>query len=332
MQKNETSQQNTIKTYYPKDSAGAIMTSNVPTCSGHSSIGDIELMLVNQPTEFETINYIYVLDQHRKLCGVISIKELFKNAKHVLASKVMKPSLVVAHVHTDQERVAFLAIKHNIKAVPVTDREGHFLGIIPSDVIMRTLDSEHVENFLKSAGISGRHMPSSKKQVWQRFPWLSLGLIGGVAAAVLIGNFESVLEEMMVLAAFVPAIVYIADAVGAQTQTLLIRSIALNENFSFKRYAGQELKVGFLIAVIFAAAIGLIGWLFWDSLLLGAIFFTSFFFTIQLAVGIAMCLPYAFYKFGFDPAIASGPFATIVRDITSLIIYFGTAQIFLSIT
>jgi len=331
---NQTSQ------HFPIESAGKLMAVKVPIAVSSATIADIEKILLQKTKEFETINYIYIIDKNKKLKGVISIKDVFRLPKITPVSQVMVKgeNIVSVRVHTDQERVALLALRHNLKAIPVVDKECHILGVVPSDVILNILHNENIEDVLRFAGVHKFKDPavniikaSTAIHFRKRLPWLILGLLGGVVAAFVVGFFESALRIHLVLAAFIPAVVYMADAVGSQTQIIFVRSLALDHKLNLKKYIWREVRVNFLLALVLGVTIFVISLLWVKSSLLGAIFGVSIFLTILAAMAVAIFLPWLFSKIEYDPAIASGPCATIIRDILSLLIYFSIAQVMLNI-
>jgi magnesium transporter len=316
--------------------AGRVMTKKVPTIRPEAALFEVEKMLFEKMKQFETINYIYVIDNLSKLVGIISIKEIFRQPKSSRVADCMKTKLVKARPHTHQERIAISALKHNLKAIPIVDKKNNFLGVIPSDVILNILHQENTEDFLRNAGVSlfrksaeSIIFASTFIHLKKRLPWLILGLFGGVVAAFIIGFFESALEKKLILASFIPLIVYMSDAAGSQTQTLYIRSVVLDNSLDLAKYIFREIKVGLSLSAVLGLIISIFS-LFWQgSLFLGAVLGVSIFITILVAMAVAILLPFGFMKFKFDPAIASGPLATIVRDLLGLIIYFAVAQIFL---
>lgn len=324
------------KNYLP-ESAGQLMVVDVPTVGENATIADIENLLIQKAANFDTINYVYLVNDSGKLKGIVSIKEIFRSSK-TKKLKELSPnleSLITVRTRTDQERVALLAIKHNIKAVPVIDKDSNFLGVVPADVILNILHSESIEDALRFAGAGKMNNPalsiigaSVSVHFRKRLPWLFFGLIGGIFAAFVVGFFESALKEQIILAAFIPAVVYMADAVGTQTETIFIRSMALEHALDFKNYLRRELKVNLLLAVTLGLIMFLCSFFWIKSIVLGMVLGLSFVFTILAAMIIAVTLPLVFKKFKYDPAIASGPFATVIRDITSLLIYFSLASVF----
>ncbi len=324
--------------YLKSDSAGRIMITNVPVVLSSATIGDIEALLFKEAANFDTINYIYVVDKKNKLSGVLSVKELFCLPKAAVVSEIMQTKLVTVRQHTDQERVALLSIQHNLKAIPVINHENLFLGVVPSDVILNILHQENIEDHLRSAGIGIFKDPardlivaSTFVHFKKRLPWLLVGLLGGLGAASLVGSFEHLLSEMLILAAFIPAVVYMADAVGAQTQTIFIRSVALDQKLDIKKYILREAVVGFFLATTLGILVTLFLLTWWEPPILGIILGLSFFTTIIIAISVAIILPWILLRLDYDPALASGPLATVIRDILSIMFYFVIADSMLSI-
>ncbi len=279
------------------------MIKTVPTVRPDETVGEVERLLLRRTREFETINYIYVTDEENHLLGTISIKELFLNSKDIRVGDLMKTKVVTAHQGVHQEKIANLALDHNLKAIPIVDKENRLLGVIPSDVILKILHEEHSEDVLRSAGLlvskgQAKDLASSSLASYflKRIPWLIVGLAGGVAVAFIVGGFEDAIKEMLTLAAFIPAVVYIADAVGAQTGTIFIRSLAVENQMEIRRYVIREITVGLAIALSLSILISLVSVLWWSPAILGLILGVSFFATIMAAVSVALLMPWIFLR------------------------------------
>ncbi len=312
------------------------MERNVLIVHPHETIGHIESRLLIEAKMLETIVYIYVADDKDVLLGVFSIKELFRQPKDARAIDIMNREIVTVHPGTHQERVALMALAHGLKAVPVVDHQGKLLGIVPSEVIFQILHEEHTRDLLRFAGIHYPHTdgkllldPTPWTGFLRRIPWLIIGLIGGVGAAAIVEAFELTINQHVLLAAFIPAIVYMADAVGTQSQTLFIRTLAISRKFDLRTYVARESMIGLCIAVVLGAIIGTLVATIWGAPLIAVILAISFFVTILLAMIVAILLPWIFERSQLDPAIASGPFATVIRDVLTLVLYFTIANVLL---
>jgi magnesium transporter len=150
-------------------------------------------------------------------------------------------------------------------------------------------------------------------------------------AAAIISNFESFLNEYIILAAFIPVIVYLSDAIGTQSQTLIIRMLALEPKFSFRTYLSRELKIGALLGFIFAISLFAAAFFGWGTLDLGIVIGLSIFFSMIFQAFFSTYVSVLLEKSGIDPATASGPIATIISDITTIAIYFCLAVFLLQI-
>lgn len=316
------------------NSASRIMTEKVPVVSLSSTVKDVESLLEKQMKEFETINYVYIVDgRDRKLRGVLSIKDIFRQPKEKLVKDIMKTELVTVRPHTHREKVAYFALKNNIKAIPVVDKDDNLLGVVSNDAITSIIHNEATEDFLKIAGI---HRPkigmdnifdlSVFQSFEHRFPWLFIGLLGGVLMAKIISGFENTLEQNLILASFIPLIVYMADAVGTQMETFIIRDLAVIPNFNFIIYFFKHLKVVFLIGILSSIALFALSILLYANMDISLVLGIALFIAIISSFLTGLIIPYSLGKFKFDPANASGPIATIIQDTLSVVIYFVVAS------
>ena len=182
---------------FPLDSAGRRMVKNVPLAFENEKVFQVKEKFFKEIKEMETINYIYVLDKSQKLLGVVSLKDLFKSPDQEEIKEIMEREVIKVRPHTDQERVAILAVKNNLKSIPVVDRDNNFLGIVPSDVILDILYTENLEDLLKSAGIQ-TFSKDLNRSAWFlariRVPWLIIGLFGGIFASKIVAFFEDPLK------------------------------------------------------------------------------------------------------------------------------------------
>ncbi len=315
-----------------------LITSKVPTCFLNQTIGEVQEYVEINSIEFDNIDYIYVLDDSHALKGVISIKKLLSLAHSLKAVEVMHVDPISITKNTEPEEVVYLALSHGLKSIPVIENGNDFLGIITHYDILRIFNKEVQEDIFKFGGIFhkvGEEYTSIQSSTWHmirsRLPWLLIGVMGGIAAASLIAQFESLLSSFIALASFIPVMVYMSDAAGTQSEALIIRSMALDTNLSMRFYIIREIKVAAVIALVSGLLAGFMAFITRSNPLLGAIIFFSMFFSIIASVLIATTAPLLFKKLNYDPAVATGPLATIVSDITTLAIYLGVALLLIDL-
>lgn len=307
------------------------MITNVPVVEPEATIGAVEHLLVQHSAQFASIHYIYIV-KHKKLVGVLSIKELFLQAKEAIVADVMEQKIITARVHSPQERVAYLAITHNLKAIPIVSKENHFEGVVAADTIFKILDNKAVQDILRFGGVmySGSYdnvfaLPflTSLKH---RLPWLILGLFGGVLTAGIVKNFEDTLSQNLILAAFIPLVVYMADAVGTQMEAFIIRDLALDPKLNFGRYFFRQFIIVAGIGVISSVLLYAVSRIIHDNGIVSLVLSLALFCAILSSLITGLSIPFLFGKLRLDPANASGPVATIIQDIVSILVYFGIAR------
>lgn len=330
-----TEQNKETKHQYPSHSAGRLAISAVPIVKPSESIAEITSRLEKDIKNFETINYIYAVDADNKLVGVLSIKDILRQPKSVTVGEVMYKDFFSVHPYTHQERIALLALEHNIKAMPVVDKQGIFLGVVPSDVILSVLYTEGQEDAMHLAGIPSFTAKETfidlpmKKLLWHRLPWLLLGLLGGVLSAEIVGLFEGTLSENLILASFIPMIMYMGGSVLSQTQAFFIRDLALNPQLNFRKYFVKQLGVMCIIALSVSVVMLVISLLRHQSLAIANVLSVALFAVVGSTMLTSLVIPYIFQKFKFDPADGSGPMSTVVQDLLGVTIYFLVAYLLL---
>ena len=321
---------------YSQDSAATLMISDVPIVKDDTSVIEMENLLNNSINNFSTINYIYIIDQGEKLIGAISVKDLFGSPKNMLAKDLISAELISVFPDTDKEKVAMLALENSLKAVPVIDKYGFLLGVVSSDDILKILHDESLENLLRLSGVS-QNSPyeanifsfSLLKSLKNRLPWLIVGLLGGLLAAFVVSSFENVLNKNIILASFIPLVVYMSAAVGSQMQAFIIRDLALNNQLNFLKYLIKHFRVVLVIGIIISFLLYLMILLLYSTSSVGFVLAISLFFAIITSLITGLVIPYIFYKIKLDPADASGPIATILQDILSVLVYLSVAYFLL---
>lgn len=212
----------------------------------------------------------------------------------------------------------------------MVNSDGSFWGLIPPDRMLSVLLTEHDEDLARMGGFlagSGRARRAAEESVTRRLhhrlPWLLLGLAGAMASALLVGAFEEQLNKKVVLAFFGPAVVYMADAVGTQTEAVLIRGLSVG--VTVREFARRELVTGVVTGALVGAAFlpfALVGW--GDGAVAAAVAL-ALFASCSIATLVAMALPWLFQRFGADPAFGSGPLATVLQDLLSIAVYLAIA-------
>jgi magnesium transporter len=269
-----------------------------------------------------------------RLAGVLPIERLFGVPDATPMRDAMDPSFPRVTPDTDQEHAASMALADAVDALPVVDRDGRVVGLMPSQALLQVLRQEHVEDLHRLAGIQ-RETAQARDAIEElplrgarhRLPWLLVGLAGAMVATAAMAGFESTLEAKIAVAFFVPGLVYIADAIGTQSEAIAVRGLSLTGAGIGSLLAG-ELRTGMLIG----ATLGLISFpatlvAFGDGRLAAAVA-VAIFVAGSIAAAIGLLFPWVLARFGRDPAYGSGPVATVIQDILSLLVYFLVVRAF----
>ena len=265
-----------------------------------------------------------------RLVGIVPVERLLgARADAPLASIMDTPAAVVA-ADAGPERAARTAAAAGARSVAVVDEAGRLLQLVPPERLLAILSEEHDEDLARLGGFLARSGPARHaaeegvpRRLWHRLPWLALGLLGAMLSAGIVASFEEQLERQVLLAFFVPAVVYMADAVGTQTETVVIRGMAVG--VSLRTIARRELVTGVVIGCLLALAFFAFARLAWGDTRVAAVVSLALLVSASVATVIAMTLPYALARLGRDPAFGSGPLATVIQDLLSIAIYFIVA-------
>lgn len=305
------------------------MITEIVVADRHDTINQILKVLRADVGQFKTIDYIYVIDKQENLVGVISIKILFKYSKQTKLEDIMITRLITVSPDTDQEKVADLAVKHDLKAVPIVVNK-KILGVVPIENILPILNKALREDILHLAGIHKAHLNYENtlavplfQGILHRIPWLLIGLLGISLSALFINTFESELQKYLIIAFFIPAIVYMSDALGTQHQTLFIRDLAImGKDLKLKAYFIKEMLIGSILAGIIGFILFLIISFFWKQPYIAFVVSLAMTITLIITSFSALAITLLIQKLKMDPALGSGPFATIISDMSSIFVYF----------
>ncbi len=321
-----------IKNNAKTKTATAICEQGVLVVHESSTVLGVRDILSQSHKDYEPLDYVYVEDSAKQFVGLISLHQLLTRADDEIMGDIMIADVVKVSPHTHQEKIALLALEHELKSIPVVDN-GRLVGAIPARKILRILHDEHVVDLLKEAGLVQSGLGARKsllQQVRARLPWLLYGTVGGLLAAGVVQYFEGALAEQLLLAAFIPTIVYLADAVGNQVQTLYVRAYAFGLSQRLMSTVGREIGIAFVIGLTVSLSLASVAYLWFGDPLLGLILLGSSFVSIIFASIVAVIMPWLFIRLGSDPAVSSGPLGTIILDVSSIIIYFLVAEFILA--
>jgi magnesium transporter len=303
------------------------VVTDVPVATPDDTVGAVREAL--QGRRFGSIAAVAVCEAGR-LAGLIRLEDLFAAGGDRRAAEVMDPDPPAVVLGDDQEVAAWKGVRHEESTLAVVDEDRRLVGMVPPTALLRVLLTEHEQDMSRLGGYlhdaaAAREAtvePVARRYL-HRMPWLLVGLAGAVVAAGIVGSFKRQLEANVLLAFFVPGIVYMADAVGTQTETLIIRGLSVG--VSIAGVVQRELATGILVGVTIAAAFIPVALWRWGDAQVAVAAGLALLAACSTATIVAMALPWAIHRLGRDPAFGSGPLATVIQDLLSILIYFAVA-------
>lgn len=317
---------------YEEDTAGGIMAKELVKVNENWTVATCLKEISKQAEEVDEIYYIYVIDDADKLKGVLSIKKLIITNTNTQISNIYNDDVKMVTTSARQEEVAELMDKYDLVALPVVDEIGRLKGRITFDDVIDFVREEAEKDYQMVSGISGDVEPGDT--VWEvfraRFPWLLIGLLGGILGAVVLSSHEDALTKVTELAFFIPLIAAMAGNVGVQSSSIVVQSIAsgVKDIETPLRKLTKEVLVALSTASIFALLIFLYNYFVSGDMNLTFSVSISLFIVILFASFFGTVIPLILNRFKIDPALATGPFITTMNDILGLLIYLAIGQLF----
>ncbi|MCK4728903.1 MAG: magnesium transporter, partial [Desulfobacterales bacterium] len=247
---------------YDEQTAGGIMVPDFIALKEDTTAREAIKGLQKEYVDVEMPFYLYVVDDHGRLVGVISLRQLVVVPPETTLKSIMATDAVSVQTNMDQEEVARIVAHYNILAVPVVDENNKLVGIVTVDDVIDIIREEATEDILKMAG-AGEDLVESQsvlKSTRIRLPWLLASWIGGIIAFFIIGHFESSLSKFIYLAAFIPVIMGMGGNIGTQSSTIVVRGLATGR-LNLKQIwevVLKELTIGFLLGFFYGILLGFV--------------------------------------------------------------------------
>jgi magnesium transporter len=305
-------------------------TTSVPTAAPQERAGEVRERLTAQA--FAWAGAVVLLDPDERLVGLVTLERLLAADAATPVAALVDATPPAVRGGADPEAAAWAMVRGDGSGLALVDAAGRFAGLVPPARLLGVLLAAHDEDLARLGGYlaSTRRARSAAEEpvarrLWHRLPWLLLGLLGAMASATLVAAFEQQLDAHVLVAFFVPGIVYMADAVGTQTEAVLIRGLSVG--VSLRHVVRRELITGAVVGIVMGAAFFAFALTVWGDGQVAAAVGIALTASCAIATVIAMTLPWAFQRVGADPAFGSGPLATVVQDLLSIAVYLLSASV-----
>ena len=318
---------------YPENSAGSIMTIEYVDLKKEMTVREALEHVKKTGVDSETIDICYVMDQNRKLEGIIPLRTLVLSDWDTVIGDIMETNIISVHTHMDQEEVGNLFRRYDLLAMPVVDQENRLVGIITIDDIIDIIEYENTEDFQVMAAMEPSEEEYLKTGIFtlarNRIVWLLILMISATFTGNIIRHYENVLASVVALAAFIPMLMDSGGNAGSQSATMVIRGLALDEirMKDIGKVIWKEFRVSLLVGFVMTL-VNFIRVYFIEKtgFIIALTISISLYFTIILANLVGSSLPIIAKKLKLDPAIMAAPMITTIVDALALFAYFSIAS------
>ncbi len=318
---------------YAEDTAGGIMSNRFIALREEMTVQQVRELLRSRGEEERTedIAYLYVTDAAQKLVGIVGLRDLIFRRSERRMNEIMNRDVKCVRADTDQEELARQFEHYHYLGLPVLDNEGRLVGVVKASDALAIARKEATEDMQLMVGLSGeeRALTPWPKSVTRRLPWLYINLATAFAAAAVVNLFESTIAQWTALAVFLPIVAGQGGNAGMQTLTVIIRDLALGELSpgEGRKALLKEIILALVNGLAIGAAVGLIGWYWKGSALLGVVAGTAMLLN-QLAAALSgVVIPLGLRMLRVDPALASSIFLTTVTDVAGFFFFLGLAAL-----
>ena len=318
---------------YPDESAGGLMSPEYPAVRRDVTVGAaLDTLRVIWP-QAEPISSVPVVDDQEAFVGILGLVRLALSRQTAIVGDVMNEDTVSASAETDQEECGRLFERYDLSILPVVE-DGRLLGVIRNEDLVDVLKEEATEDMFRMVGVQGESVYGSlASSVRHRFPWLFVNLATVFLSALAIALFESTLAEAVFLAAFLPVVPGQGGMGGVQTLTLVVRGIAVGDvpRRRVARLLGHELSLSLVHGLLLGVAVGVVAYAWKGNYLLAGVLAAAMVGNMLVGGFTGAGVPLLLRKLGMDPAVSSAVFVTTFTDVMGVLLFLGTATIFVGL-
>ncbi len=322
---------------YPKDSAGSLMTIEYVNIKKDMTVGEAISRIRQTAVDKETIYTCYVTE-HRKLIGMVSVKDLLMAEDSMQIEEIMETNVIYTDTHEDKEEVVKIFNKYDFLAIPVVDREERLVGIVTFDDAMDVMQEENTEDITKMAAMTPTEDSYFNTSVFShaksRIGWLLVLMLSATVSGSIINHYQESFKLYPLLVSFIPMLSGTGGNCGSQSSTLMIRGLSLDE-IKFKdlaRVVFKEFRVAILVSIVLAIVNGLRIFIQYGDYKMSVIIAFSLVAVVVISKFIGCTLPLIAEHIHLDPALMAAPLISTIVDICSTLLYFKIATIVLQIS
>jgi magnesium transporter len=318
---------------YPEESAGRLMQADLVTVAPFWTVGQVIDYMRQAPDLPDSFSEIFVVDPGYRVLGNVELSKLLRTTREVRIDAIMDTDRHLLSATSDQGDVAREFQRYDLMSAPVVDENRRLVGVVTVDDVVEVIQEGAEKDIKRLAGVGiDETLADSVRMVTPtRFAWLFVNLLTAVLASLVIKRFDAVIEQMVALAVLMPIVASMGGNAGTQTMTVAVRALATRElvTSNVVRFAAREISVGLINGLAFALIIGLLGYVWFGTVMLGVVLAAAMVITLLAAAAAGICIPLALDRLDYDPAVSSTVFVTTVTDIVGFFSFLGLASLLL---
>ncbi|MCX7543777.1 magnesium transporter [Marinicella gelatinilytica] len=315
---------------YPEDSIGRLMTTDYVAVKDYWTVNQALDHIRKYGIDSETINVIYVINDHYRLIDDLRIRDLILADPKIKIQKLMDNRFVALQADADQETAIQSFKMYDRIALPVTDSKGVLIGIVTVDDVLDVAEEEATEDFHKFGSLQDSVLNPLEATVGflyrKRIVWLFVLVMVNVFSGAAIASFESTIQSAVALVFFLPLLIDSGGNAGSQSATIMVRALATGEAYmkDWLKLIAKEIPVALLLGSTMAVGVAAVAGLRAPEVV--PVVAMTMVAIVMVGSLVGLSLPFIFTRVGVDPATASAPLITSIADISGVIIYFSIAN------
>lgn len=323
---------------YPEESVGRIMTPEYIDVHPDFTVKQTLEYIRKYGKDSETFEVIYIVDKNDILLGYILLKDLLFAKTEEKVGFLMHTDIIYLSVYSDQEEAVKVGRKYDLLYIPVVDSKNALIGIVTIDDIFDIAEEEDTEDFHKLGAISvdddfsGNIKQASVFTLYKkRIVWLFILVFINIISGYFIGLFTDTISKYVSLIFFLPLLIDSAGNAGAQSSTLIIRSLSIGDvkKSDWLFMFGKEILISAALGLTMGLTVSLLA-IFRGGLTIAFVVSLSMILVVIIGSLIGLCLPFIFVKLKKDPTTSSVPLVASICDISGTSIYLFLATVILS--
>jgi magnesium transporter len=322
---------------YPEETVGRLMEPPTAVFRPHQAVGEV-VGRVRELVKKIFITYLFIVDEDGKLLGIVTMRDLLVSDAAARLEDVMLRNAFALRADTLVKDAMKEVIMRHFPVYPVVNEEGRLIGLVRGQAMFEEHTFEITAQSGRMVGVDKEERLGTPvfRSLKLRHPWLQFNLLTAFVAAAVVAIFQSTIDQMVILAMFLPVLAGQSGNTGCQALAVTLRGMTLGELKDGRKLVAKEARLGMLNGSLTGLSAGTGMFIVArmqnnpNALALGGIVMTAMIGACLISGVSGATIPQVLKKLGFDPATASSIFLTTATDVASMGIFLALATLLLT--